>query len=59
MLNVPIYNESGENIGSEQIDEALLGGELRPALLKQAVVMYHSNRRHGAASQKSPCRRLA
>lgn len=53
MLNVPIYNESGENIGQEQIDEALLGGPLRASLLKQAIVMYHANRRHGAASQKS------
>ncbi len=53
MLSVPVYNESGEQIGSESIDEALLGGELRPALLKQAVVMYHANRRQGSASQKS------
>lgn len=53
MLNVPVYNESGENIGQEQIDEAALGGGLNTSLLKQAVVMYHANRRHGAASQKT------
>ncbi|MFQ5804937.1 MAG: 50S ribosomal protein L4 [Phycisphaerae bacterium] len=53
MLNVPVYNESGKQIGQEQIDEALLGGELNPALLKQAVVMYHANRRQGTVGQKA------
>ncbi len=53
MLNVPVYNESGEQIGQEQIDEALLGGELNAALLKQAVVMYHANRRQGTVAQKT------
>jgi large subunit ribosomal protein L4 len=45
MLSVPVYNESGEQIGDEPIDEAVLGGRLNPALLKQAVVMYHANLR--------------
>jgi large subunit ribosomal protein L4 len=49
MLNVPVYNEAGEQVGTESIDAALLGGEVKPALLKQAVVMYHANRRQGHA----------
>ena len=53
MLNVPVYNESGKQIGDEQIDEAVLGGQLNPALLKQAVVMYHANRRQGTVAQKT------
>lgn len=53
MLTVPVYNESGKQIGKEQIDEMLLGGELNPALLKQAVVMYHANRRQGSVAQKT------
>jgi large subunit ribosomal protein L4 len=53
MLNVPIYDESGKQIGEEQIDEALLGGDLNPALLKQAIVMYHANRRQGTVAQKT------
>jgi len=53
MLSVPTYNETGEQIGQEQIDEALLGGRLNHALLKQAIVMYHANRRQGSARQKS------
>ena len=52
MLSVPIYNEAGEQVGTEQIDEALLGGALQPALLKQAVVMYHANRRQGTATTR-------
>ncbi len=53
MLNVPVYNESGKQIGDEQIDEALLGGVLNHALLKQAIVMYHANRRQGNVAQKT------
>jgi large subunit ribosomal protein L4 len=53
MLSVPIYNPAGEKVGDESIDEALLGGEVNAALLKQAVVMYHANRRQGTAQTKS------
>lgn len=52
MLSVPIYNEAGEQVGDEQIDETLLGGAVNPALLKQAVVAYHANRRQGTAVTK-------
>ena len=53
MLSVPVYNEAGQQIGDEQIDEAVLGGEVNHALLKQAVVMYHANRRQGTAAQQT------
>jgi large subunit ribosomal protein L4 len=53
MLNVPVYNASGTKIGDETIDAELLGGEVNAALLKQAVVMYHANRRQGSAHTKS------
>lgn len=53
MLTVPIFSESGEQIASEQIDPATLCGPVNPALLKQAVVMYHANRRQGHAVQRS------
>ena len=52
MLSVPVYNEGGEQVGSEQIDEVLLG-PLNHSLLKQAVVMYHANQRQGHAVNKS------
>ncbi len=53
MVNVPVYNLSGEKIGDEQIDAQLLGGVVRPVVLKQAVVMYHANQRQGSAKTKS------
>jgi large subunit ribosomal protein L4 len=53
MLNVPVYNESGKQIGDEPIDEALLGRRVNSALLKQAVIMYEANRRQGTVAQKS------
>jgi large subunit ribosomal protein L4 len=53
MVDVPVYNESGDQIETVAVDEAQLGGRVRPALLKQAVVMYLANRRQGAAATKS------
>lgn len=53
MVNVPVYNSLGTKIGDQPIDEQLLGGEVNAALLKQAVVMYHANRRQGTVQTKS------
>ena len=53
MLELPIFDREGKQVDSMQIDEALLGRRIRPALLKQAVVMYHANRRQGSATTKS------
>ncbi len=53
MVKVPVYNMSGQKLGEEALDEALLGGEVSPALLKQAVVMYHANLRQGTVQTKS------
>ena len=52
MLNVPIFNTTGQKVGDEQIDEAVLGGTVNMALLKQAVVMYHANQRQGTVKTK-------
>lgn len=49
MIDVPIYNQSGEKVSSMQVDEAKLGGRVRTNLLKQALVMYHANQRQGSA----------
>ncbi len=35
------------------MDEAALGGKVRYSLLKQAIVMYHANKRVGTAATKS------
>ena len=47
MIDVPIYNQSGQEIEKLQVDEAKLGGKVNKALLKQALVMYHANQRQG------------
>src|SRR3954466_15666826 len=47
MIEVPIYSQTGQQIDTLQVDEAKFGGEVRPALLKQALVMYHANQRQG------------
>lgn len=53
MIDIPVHNPSGEQVGSIQVDEQLLGGEVRPGLLKQAFVRYHANRRLGTVKNKN------
>ncbi|MEJ2702539.1 MAG: 50S ribosomal protein L4 [Sedimentisphaerales bacterium] len=52
MINLAVYNVDGQEIDSLKVDEAALGGSVRHALLKQAIVMYHANRRVGTAATK-------
>lgn len=56
MIELPIYNKTGKQIDTLAIDEAQLGNEVRPALLKQAYVMFHANRRQGSARTKNRSR---
>ncbi len=51
-MKVPVYDKQGKEVESIEIDEQLLGGEVRPALLKQAYVYYHANQRQGSARTK-------
>lgn len=53
MIEIPIYNQAGQEIEKFQVDEAKLGGEVNAALLKQALVMYHANQRQGTAKTQS------
>ncbi len=53
MIQIPVYNPSGKATGNVEVDEQLLGGEIRHALLKQAYVRYHANRRIGSVRTKS------
>ncbi len=53
MIEIPVHNASGEQIDTLLVDEQLLGGEVRPVLLKQAYVRYHANRRQGSAKTKT------
>lgn len=47
MIEVPVYNQSGEKIDTIKVDEAKFGGTVNPQLLKQALVYYHANQRQG------------
>jgi len=49
MIELPVYDKKGKQVDAVSVDEAALGGEVRHALLKQAYVMFHSNRRQGSA----------
>jgi large subunit ribosomal protein L4 len=53
MIDIKVYNREGKELENVQVEESLFGGEVRPALLKQAVVMYHANKRVGTAATKS------
>jgi large subunit ribosomal protein L4 len=53
MITLGVYNKDGKEVESLQVDEALFGGSVRHALLKQAIVMYHANKRVGTAATKS------
>ena len=64
MIDVAVHNRQGKEVESLQVDESLFGGCVRYELLKQAIVMYHANKRVGTAATKSrgmvkgSCRKL-
>ncbi len=47
-----VYNREGEEVDSLKVDESAFGNFVRYPLLKQAIVMYHANRRVGTAATK-------
>jgi large subunit ribosomal protein L4 len=56
MIEIPVHNSKGEQVDTLQLDEQLLGGEVRPYLLKQAYVRFHGNRRLGTSATKNRSR---
>ncbi len=52
MIDLAVYNSSGEKVESLKVDESVFGGRIRHHLLKQAIVMYHANKRVGTAATK-------
>ena len=53
MIDLAVYNTDGQEVESLKVDEVAFGGSVRYPLLKQAIVMYHANKRAGTASSKS------
>ncbi len=52
MLAIPVFNVRGERVGEETIDAELLGGAVRPKLLKQAIVAFLDRQRQYSARTK-------
>jgi large subunit ribosomal protein L4 len=52
-MDVPVLNMKGVEVGKLTIDADKLGGEVNPALIKQAYVMYHANHRVGTSRTKN------
>jgi len=52
MIKLAVYNTDGQEVESLKVDETVFGGSVRYSLLKQAVVMYHANKRVGTAANK-------
>lgn len=53
MIDIPVYDSQGKQVGAISVDEATMGGEVRPDLLKQAYVRYHANQRQGTVATKN------
>jgi len=53
MIDLAVYNTDGQEVDSLKVDESVFGGSVRYPLLKQAIVMYHANKRVGTAATKS------
>ena len=53
MIEVPVLNIEGKEVGKFSVDEVLLGSVVRPALLKQAIVRHHANQRQGTVKTKT------
>jgi large subunit ribosomal protein L4 len=56
MIELPVYDKKGKKVDAMSVDEASLGGDVRHALLKQAYVMFHANRRQGSARTRNRSR---
>jgi large subunit ribosomal protein L4 len=52
MIDLTVYNADGQEVDRLKVDEAALGGTVRYPLIKQAIVMYHANKRVGTAATK-------
>jgi large subunit ribosomal protein L4 len=53
IMDVPVYDTKGKQVGTLAVDENTLGPEINHALIKQAYVRYHANTRQGSARTKS------
>jgi len=52
MIELTVYNGSGKEVDKISVDETVLGGAVRYALLKQAVVRHQANQRVGTVKTR-------
>jgi large subunit ribosomal protein L4 len=52
MVSLPVYNRTGEEVGTYEIDPAELAPRISKQLLHDVVIMYQSNQRLGTAQSK-------
>jgi len=53
MIELPIYNRAGQQVGTVELDEADFGGKVRQQLIRDAIVMYEAAQRVGTACTKT------
>ena len=53
MIYLSVYDKQGQQVDELKFDESVFGQFVRYPLLKQAIVMYHANKRSGTAATKS------
>ncbi len=53
MMNLPIYDRGGNEVGKYEIDPAQLAPRISKQLLHDAVVMYQTNLRQGTSRTKN------
>jgi large subunit ribosomal protein L4 len=53
MIELVVYNGQGKEVEKLSLAEERLGGEVKKALLKEAVLMYEANKRVGTACTKT------
>lgn len=53
MASLPVYNRSGKEVGTYEIDPAAIAPKISKQLLHDAVVMYQRNLRQGTAKTKT------
>ena len=53
MIELTVYNTDGQEVDSLKVDESAFGGVVKHSLLKQAIVMYHANKRVGTAATRN------
>lgn len=53
MIELAVYNGQGKEVEKLSLPEERLGGEVKKALLKEAILMYEANKRVGTACTKT------